>query len=79
MSSKNVTKVASDLFFIVEIKSIVQFSKFEYDFNSFWLICSRQTAMLFAAENSITAFIDQMWADRIESVVQCLVPTLLFG
>ena len=57
----------------------MQFSKFEYDFNSFWLVCPRQTAMLFAAENSVTAFIDKMWADRIESFVQCLVPTLLLG
>ena len=57
----------------------MQFSKFEYDFNSFWLVCRRQTTMLFAAKNSFTALKDQMWADRIESIVQCLVPTLLLG
>ena len=35
--------------------------------------------MLFAVENSFTAFIDQMWANWVLSLVECLVEGLLLG
>ena len=54
----------------MEIGAIVEFSEFEDDFNGFWLVLSGQTAMFFAVENSFTAFVDQMRADGVLSLVE---------
>ena len=61
----------------MKVKAIVEFRKFQYDLNGFWLVRSRETSMLFAVENSFTTFVDEMGADWILCVVERFVEGLL--
>ena len=79
VEDEDVVEVTTNLLLIVEIGAIMKFSKFEYYFDRFWLVFSRKASMLFAVENSFTAFIDQMWANGVLSLVEGLVKVLLLG
>ena len=47
----------------------MKLGKFKYYLDGFWLVSSREASMLFTLEYPLAALVDQVWANRIESVV----------
>ena len=79
VEDEDVIEVATNLLLVVEIGAIMKFSEFKNHFYSFGLVFSGQTSVLFAVENSLAAFVDQMWTDWVLCPVQGPIEVLLLG
>ena len=53
----------------MEVEPVVKLGKFKHNLDGFWLVSSREASMLFTLEYSLAALVDQVWTNRIESVV----------
>jgi hypothetical protein len=54
----------------IEVNSIVQLCKLENDFDNLGLVLAGKAAVTLSAEDSLDAFVDHMWANRVERVVE---------
>jgi len=70
VKSNKVIKVLAEGIVAIEVNSIVQLCKFENDFDNFRLVFAGKAAVTFSAKDSLDAFVDHMWANRIKSVVE---------
>ena len=61
----------------MEVEPVVKLGKFKHYLDGFWLVSSREASMLFTLEYPLAALVDQVWTNRIESVVEFFVPTFL--
>ena len=77
VQKQHVVEVASDLLLVVEIEPVVELGELEHNLYGLWLVRSREAAMFFALEYPLAALVDQVWTNRIESVVERLVPDFL--
>ena len=66
-------EILRHLLLIVKVKPIVELSEFQYYFNPLWFILGRETVMRLSAKYSLNALIDELGAERIESLVEGLV------
>ena len=58
---------------VIEVCSVIELSKLEYNLNHLWLVCRTQAVMFWSAEYTLYAFVDHLWAYGVLLVIQALI------
>lgn len=74
---ERVVKVGVDLGLVLKAEAIVKFCKFKNHFDCFGLVCSRQTPVLFSAEDSFATLENEMRTNGVLFAVLAHIPIVL--